>query len=192
MTAPRVSFRPLEDGDRDRLLAWRNSPQVAAYMYSDHLITPEEHARWFAEIAGDPTRAYWIIEMDRTPVGLVNLYHIHSEQCKWAYYLADPATRGLGVGAWVEFRTLDHVFSDLGLIRLWCEVLADNEAVWNLHLSFGFKVTERLEDHVIKGGVPRTVLCLKLTKEGWAERREMCAARLATRGFDLQNPSPLG
>lgn len=191
MTAPRVSFRPVEAADRDRLLAWRNSPDVAAYMYSDHVITPEEHARWFAGLGVDPSRIYWIIKMDGAPVGLVNLYDIKPGECAWAYYLADPATRGRGVGAYVEFRMLDHVSDDLRLDRLWCEVLADNEAVWKLHQSFGFEVAERLEGHVIKGGVPRTVLCLKLTKEGWAERREMCAARLAGRGFDLTAPSGL-
>ena len=68
--------------------------------------------------------------------------------------------RGQGVGAWVELRTLDHVFQDLGLSRLWCEVFVDNEAVWKLHLSFGFEVTERLEDHVVKAGVPRTAVRL--------------------------------
>jgi UDP-4-amino-4,6-dideoxy-N-acetyl-beta-L-altrosamine N-acetyltransferase len=187
VTAPQVRLRHLADEDCDRLLVWRNSPQVAAHMYSDHLITPEEHARWFAGIAGDATRAFWIIEMDRNPVGLVNLYDIHPEQCEWAYYLADPATRGQGVGAWVEFIMLDYVFATLGLDRLWCEVLAANESVWKLHLSFGFEVSARLEDHVIKDGEPHTVVRLKLTKQGWAERRELCAARLTDRGFDLEN-----
>ena len=48
MTAPNVQMRPLADGDRDRLLAWRNQPEVARWMYSDHVISPDEHARWFA------------------------------------------------------------------------------------------------------------------------------------------------
>ena len=51
--APQVELRPLREEDRDRLLAWRNSPEVAPYMYADHAITPEEHARWFTGIAGD-------------------------------------------------------------------------------------------------------------------------------------------
>ena len=46
--APRVELRRLEDEDRTRILAWRNSPDVRAYMYTDHVIAPEEHAAWFA------------------------------------------------------------------------------------------------------------------------------------------------
>ena len=48
MAAPNVELRPLNSGDKDRMLAWRNSPEVSAYMYTDHLIAPEEHERWFA------------------------------------------------------------------------------------------------------------------------------------------------
>ena len=44
MPAPRVELRPLMPGDKDRLLVWRNSPEVAAYMYTDHRITAAEHA----------------------------------------------------------------------------------------------------------------------------------------------------
>ena len=62
--APRVELRPLEAEDRDRILAWRNSPDVRAYMYTDHVIAPDEHAAWFANIDGDESRRYWIITAD--------------------------------------------------------------------------------------------------------------------------------
>ena len=42
-----VSFRKVVEEDRARLLAWRNAPAVAPYMYADHLITHAEHDRWF-------------------------------------------------------------------------------------------------------------------------------------------------
>jgi UDP-4-amino-4,6-dideoxy-N-acetyl-beta-L-altrosamine N-acetyltransferase len=185
MTAPSVSFRPVAEADRARLLAWRNAPEVAAYMYSDHVITSAEHDRWFDGQRSDSTRAYWIIEMDQTPVGLVNLYDIAADECAWAYYLADPATRGRGVGAFVEFRMLDRVFTDLGLQRLWCEVLEDNETVWKLHQSFGFEMVDRLAGRAVKGGVAEDALRLKLTRDHWAEVRPGCAARLRDRGFDV-------
>jgi UDP-4-amino-4,6-dideoxy-N-acetyl-beta-L-altrosamine N-acetyltransferase len=154
-------------------------------MYSDHAISPEEHTHWFAGLASDPARAYWIIEMDHAPVGLANLYDITADDCAWAYYLADPATRGRGVGAYVELTMLDKVFTELGLQRLYCEVLEDNEAVWKLHQSFGFETVERLVARVAKGGVARDALRLKLTRERWAEVRPGCAARLGDRGFPV-------
>jgi len=101
----KVELRPLKPADEDRLYAWRNSPEVAAFMYTEHQITPEEHARWFAGIAGDPRRDYRIIEVDGVACGPANFYDIDRVQgrASWAYYLADPSVRGKGVGGYVEF-----------------------------------------------------------------------------------------
>ena len=184
--APTIDLRPLENTDADRILAWRNSPDVRAYMYTDHIISPEEHTRWFAGIEGDETRAYWIIEMDGRPVGLANLADIDqlNQRCAWAYYLADPAVRGLGLGSYVEYWVLEYVFEGRRLAKLWCEVLAGNEAVWKLHETFGFTVEARYRAHVIKGGEPQDVLGLGMLAADWRARRPAMAERLRARGFE--------
>jgi UDP-4-amino-4,6-dideoxy-N-acetyl-beta-L-altrosamine N-acetyltransferase len=185
--APEVSLRPLEAPDSERLLRWRNSPEVAAYMYTDHQIRPDEHARWFSAIAGDARRAYWIIEMDGDPVGLANLYDIDRSngRCAWAYYLAEPQVRGKGVGSFVEYAMIEKVFGELGLHKLWCEVLASNEAVWKLHEGFGFRQEARLRDHVVKNGAREDVLGLGLLASDWAERRAGARERLVAKGYPL-------
>ena len=53
---PIVVLRTLETADRGRLLVWRNQPEIARWMYSDHPIAPEEHARWFEGALADPRR----------------------------------------------------------------------------------------------------------------------------------------
>jgi len=54
---PNVSLRDLTEADRERLHTWRNSPDVAAYMYTDHKISRAEHDRWFDGLAGDRAAA---------------------------------------------------------------------------------------------------------------------------------------
>lgn len=191
MSAPKVRLRPVARADSDRLLAWRNMPEVSAWMYSDHLISPEEHARWFAAAMADPARRYWVIEMDGAPVGLANLADISAEhrKCAWAYYLAEPAVRGKGVGSFVEFCVIDHVFATLGLNKLNCEVLIENEAVWKLHESFGFQREALFRAHVWKAGEPRDVVGLGLLAADWARQRPVSAERLAAKGFDLARPA---
>jgi UDP-4-amino-4,6-dideoxy-N-acetyl-beta-L-altrosamine N-acetyltransferase len=185
--APTVVLRPLEAADSDRLLAWRNLPEIARWMYSDHAISPDEHARWFAGALADPGRRYWIIEVDGKPVGLANLYDLAPEQGRtaWAYYLADPSTRGQGIGAFVEYWVIERVFRDLGLTKLWCEVLIDNEAVWRLHEGFGFQREALFRQHVRKAGELTDVVGLGLLASDWAATREASRARLIARGFDL-------
>lgn len=180
-----VNLRPLRAEDGPRVLAWRNSPEVAAYMYSDHQISAAEHARWLAgAVAGG---LYWIIQLDGAPVGLANLADLNPDarRCAWAYYLADPATRGRGVGGAVEYIVLQHVFETLKLNKLWCEVLAENEPVWRLHKGFGFTREARLRDHVWKGGRFQDVIGLGVLASDWSVARPACEARLIAKGHDL-------
>lgn len=184
-----VHLRPVAAADRARLLDWRNRPAVAAYMYTDHKISPEEHAAWFASAMAADDRRYWIIELDGAPVGLANLAGIDQvrRRCEWAYYLAEPETRGRGVGAAVEYVVIDHVFGALGMHKLWCEVLIENEAVWRLHESFGFTREALYRDHVWKAGRFQDVVGLGLLEDDWAKVRPACAQRLAQRGYDGAN-----
>jgi len=185
VTAPTVTLRDLTPDDSNRILAWRNSEAVRPYMYTDHLISADEHARWFAGIPGDDRRRYWIIELDGRPVGLANLYDIDRRhgRCAWAYYLADPAVRGLGLGSYIEFWIIEQVFGPQGLTKLWCEVLASNEAVWRLHEKHGFVQEARFRRHVVKDGAGVDVLGLGLLAEDWAVKRGEMAARLKDKGF---------
>lgn len=185
--APTVVLRASQATDRDRLLAWRNQPEIAAWMYTDHEITAAEHARWFAAALEDPRRRYWIIEADGEAVGLANLYDIDGQarRCAWAYYIAGAAARGKGVGACAEFLVIERVFGELGLNKLWCEVLVENTGVLNMHRSFGFEREALLRQHVWKGAEPRDVIGLGLLAADWAGRRAESLARLRRRGFVL-------
>jgi UDP-4-amino-4,6-dideoxy-N-acetyl-beta-L-altrosamine N-acetyltransferase len=185
--APSVELRPLAPADSDQLLAWRNQPEVARWMYSDHLISPEEHGRWFAGAQADARRRYWVIEADGKPVGLANLYDIAPEhrRCAWAYYLADPSTRGQGIGAFVEFWVIEQVFGPMGLNKLWCEVLIDNAPVWRLHEGFGFTREALFRAHVIKDGAPADVVGLGMLAADWERQREASRERLRSRGFEV-------
>ena len=187
MSGPRVELRDVTDGDRDRLRDWRNQPDVAQWMYADAVIGPEDHARWFAAALADPSRRYWIIELEGEPVGLANLADISPahRRCAWAYYLASPAVRGKGVGAYVEYWMIEHVFRTLGLAKLWCEVLVENEAVWKLHESFGFRREALLRQHVWKNGEPRDVVGLGLLAQDWTAVREASRERLRAKGYAL-------
>jgi UDP-4-amino-4,6-dideoxy-N-acetyl-beta-L-altrosamine N-acetyltransferase len=118
-----VQFRPLEPEDGDQVLAWRNSPDVAAYMYADQVITASEHALWLEAALTKDDRRYWVIEADGMGVGVANLAHIDRtvRRCELGHYIADPQMRGKGVGACVEYILLQQVFEVLKLNKLWCE-----------------------------------------------------------------------
>src|SRR5271168_3035220 len=91
-----MALRPLRAADSEQLLRWRNLPQVARYMYTEHEISAAEHAAWFERALNDPTRRYWIIVADGVDIGLGNLYDISTthRRCFWAFYIGDAEVRG--------------------------------------------------------------------------------------------------
>jgi UDP-4-amino-4,6-dideoxy-N-acetyl-beta-L-altrosamine N-acetyltransferase len=187
-----VRLRLVAPDDSARVLAWRNSPQVAAYMYTDHAISQAEHDRWFQAACAAPDRRYWIIEMDGAPVGLANLARIDeaARRCEWAYYLGEASTRGQGLGARIEYIVLRHVFETRGLNKLWCEVLLGNEAVWKLHQSFGFVREALFRAHVFKDGRFEDVVGLGMLRSDWQAARPGIEARLREKGWDPEALEP--
>jgi UDP-4-amino-4,6-dideoxy-N-acetyl-beta-L-altrosamine N-acetyltransferase len=166
-----ISFRPLRPDDRDRLLEWRNLPDVATYMYTDHRISVTEHAKWFNLAIGDPTRRYWVIELDGHPVGLASLYDISAahRRAYLALYLAEDHARGRGVGLATDRFLMRHAFVDLGLEKLCAEALSSNERGVNVHLHFGFRIDGVLRQHVLKAGQRLDVVTMSLLRDEWAK-----------------------
>jgi len=180
-----VALRDVRPEDKETIREWRNLPEVAAYMYSDHYITAQEHEKWFEGIFSDPTRRYWVIKYEEEDVGLVNLYNIDntSKRCYWAFYLISPNIRGRGVGSFIEYSILCYVFDRLDFNKLCCEVLSFNHKVIDMHVSFGFSQEGYFRRHVIKGGQLLDVVSLSILREEWESRKPQIEQRLRKKGL---------
>ena len=161
-----IRLREVTDKDSAQMLAWRNLPDVAKYMYSDHKISQAEHDAWFAGMMADPKKVYWVIESDGKDVGTACIY-LKGDETHWAFYIADPGERGKGTGAAVEFMVLREVFENRGLDRLCCEVYAFNEPVIKLHKKVGFQETGIIENHSQKDGEWLDVVSLAFDAADW-------------------------
>jgi UDP-4-amino-4,6-dideoxy-N-acetyl-beta-L-altrosamine N-acetyltransferase len=152
-------------------------------MYTDHVITPEEHGSWFQRVTTDTRYKIWIIADGSEGVGLANLYAIDyaNRRCYWAYYVADPLRRGTGIGSATEFLVLAFVFDRLQLNKLCCEVLSFNTPVVAVHLKFGFTQEGLLRQHIYKGGKYHEVVSLGLLREEWERSKRQMAERIQQR-----------
>lgn len=179
------SLRDVRPEDKDTIFYWRNLPEVAQYMYTDHEITPAEHENWFAGIFHNAKTHYWIIQCDGEDVGLASIYDIDiiNKRCYWAFYIASPNVRGKGVGSYVEYTILEYVFTELGLNKLCCEVLGFNEAVVNMHQKFGFQQEGVFRQHRWKRGAPLDVVCLAILREEWLAIADQIAEKLRGRNI---------
>lgn len=164
-----IQLRLLQEVDLEKVRGWRNSPEVAQYMYTEELITKVQQKAWFNKVKDDKSSQYWIIEYDKKSIGLASLTNINPilSSCYWAFYLGDTTLRGGGVGSKVEFNILRYVFEELNLNKLRCEVLISNPKVISLHEKFGFRREAYYRQHVKKNGVFHDAVGLAMLKQEW-------------------------
>ena len=180
-----VVLRDIRPEDKPLILTWRNSPDVARYMYTDHLITAEEHEKWFQTTRNDSRTRYWIITYNQQDVGLAYLYNIDRQhkRCYWGSYIANSSLRGSGVGSVSEYRIIRYVFEGLNFDRLCCEVLASNTFVIEMHKQFGFVQEGYFREHVVKGGQRVNVISLAVLRKEWESKKIEVESRLQRKGL---------
>jgi UDP-4-amino-4,6-dideoxy-N-acetyl-beta-L-altrosamine N-acetyltransferase len=186
-----INFRRVCDGDAFAIRTWRNDPNVARFMYTDHQISEQEHRAWFAQIQKERSARYWIIEVAGKSVGLVNVTDLNFDRksASWAFYLADPGIRGRGIGLYVEYCVLCCVFGHWALETLRCEVLETNPDISALHKSVGFKEAGRLPERAIKDGQPVDSIAYAIERGAWVSiHRVQLEERIRARG---RTPRPL-
>ena len=180
-----ISLRDIAPDDQEKILQWRNLPEVRKFMYTDHEITPEEHRAWFSRTLRDPSCKYWVIVCDEEDVGLAYIFNIDNRnlRCYWGFYVIGSNVRGKGVGSFAEFFVLRFVFENLRLQKLCGEVLEFNQAVLNMHKKFGFVEEGLLRKHVMKGDDFVDVVCISMLRDEWEAKKTGIEVRLKAKGI---------
>jgi UDP-4-amino-4,6-dideoxy-N-acetyl-beta-L-altrosamine N-acetyltransferase len=178
------ALRDVGMDDKELIYSWRNHPETAKYMYTDHDINPEEHERWLRKVLNDRSCRYWILQSDGQDVGVLSITQIdqHNRRCYWAFYL-DPELRGKGVGSFAEISVLRYVFDELQFNKLCAEVLGFNQPVVEMHKRFGFVQEGLMRKHIFKQGQWHDVVAIAILREEWEAIRPKIEARLKAKGI---------
>lgn len=173
------SIRPIEVNDKDRILLWRNSERVRCNMYTDQIISRQEHDAWFARVLTDTPAHYLIFMHKESPIGFISFTNISAAngRCYWAFYLGETDVPR-GVGSVMEFFALDYAFLTLKIRKLCCEVFSFNESVIKLHEKFGFAQEGRLVEHYLKNMNYEDIVSLAKFGLNWIDERIVFKARL--------------
>ncbi|GAK99705.1 UDP-4-amino-4,6-dideoxy-N-acetyl-beta-L-altrosamine N-acetyltransferase [Nonlabens ulvanivorans] len=175
-----IKLIPLTEDKLELVRTWRNSTEVSSYMYTESIITAEQQSKWFDSVRDDKSSQYWIIEFDGKDLGLASLTNIDNNlsSCYWAFYLGDTSVRGAGIGAKVEFKVLSHVFDELNLNKLRCEVFEFNNNVIKMHEKFGFRREAFYREHCFKNKDWQNVIGLAMLKKEWETTKELLKTRI--------------
>ena len=169
-----IKLTELTDNDIELVREWRNSDEVAKYMYTENKISSEQQKKWFASIQNRADCKYWLIEYDGRKLGVANLIDINHtlQSCYWAFYLGDSSIRGAGIGSKVEYNVLSYVFDELKLNKLRCEVFVENDKVIKMHEKFGFRREAYYREHCIKGEIKLDVVGLAILESEWNQLKK--------------------
>ncbi len=146
------AIRFIVDDDLPYLLRWRNLESVRKYMYTDHIISPEEHARWYDTIKADQAKAYLMFTYEHRPVGLSNFNGVNPEEgkCLWGFYLGETDLPK-GSGTILGYLSLNYIFEQRDINKVSGEVLDFNLPSRNFFERLGFQHEGIMRKYARKG-----------------------------------------
>ena len=171
-------LRAMTESDLELVLVWRNQERIRLAMYTDHVISRDEHYAWFKRVTDEQKTQHFIFEYDSVPVGVINVVNVDmaANRCAWGFYVGAENLPD-GTGSAMGFVALEHLFEVLGFRKVIGEVLADNDASLSYHRRLGFVEEGRFVEHVLKGGRYVDVVTFAIFDRDWSRIKDQLAAR---------------
>lgn len=167
-------LRAVVERDLPVLLAWRNTERIRNVMYSNHVITWQEHYEWFQRSQGEQyTNKHYVFLQGHTPLGVVNFTDITMihKRLTWGFYIG-AASAPKGSGVTMATLALDKAFEEFGMHKICGEVLLDNVKSINYHERLGFVREGVLKQHIFKDNHYVDVIVFGLFYEAWQKSRK--------------------
>ena len=117
----------------------RNNEIIRSKMFNKNFITRFNHNKWFIKIKNNSNEDFFLIYYKEILCGGLGIKNVNSKlkECDWAFFISNNSNFP-GLGASIEFKSINFLFKKYGLHRLYCYVLKENQSVINLHKKFFF------------------------------------------------------
>ena len=157
LAADGLLLRPWRPGDEDDLVRYANNREIWRNL-SDRFPHPytAESARWWIDLQQQKKGAEWAfaIELDGEAIGGIGVSPGVDLQVKVAeigYWLGEPFW-GRGIATRALVRLTDWAFAELGLVRVFANVLEWNPASARVLEKAGYQLEARLSKSIFKDG----------------------------------------
>lgn len=154
----RVVLRAIEESDLELMVEWLNDPAIAHMVVGFSFPTSRaQQAEWFRKSTSDRDTQRWIVAdaSDGSAIGLTGLWNIdwHNRHALTALKIGPQAARGKGLGTDAILTVMAYAFFQVGLNRLWSEILPYNVASYKAYVEkCGWRVEGLLREHVYRDG----------------------------------------
>ena len=126
----KIILRPISESDTERIVQWRNQPEIRKCFLDRRDLTREIHIKWLNEIVKTGRAVQWIICEKETekPLGTVYLRDIDQTnfKCEFGLYIGELKYQGLGYGKEAVNLVTEYAFRGLKLRKVYSRIMAEN------------------------------------------------------------------
>ena len=151
-----IRLREPYPSDAPLIVEWRNASRK--FFFGEDPITLADHRQFMQRRDG----FYFIIERieDGKPVGVIALYNVsyRHKRAEYGRFLIAPEERRKGYGEEALRLLLRFAFGELGLFKVYGDILSNNHAAIRLDRKIGFFKEALFPKHVLKDGKRHNVM----------------------------------
>ncbi len=165
-----MRLRPLETKDIPGMLEWMHDPAVNRFFRFDASGMDEKKAAGFVESAakgGTSLHLACVNEADEY-LGTISLKNIDAENKTAEYAISfRRAAQGTGAARYATREILRRAFEELGLEKVYLDVLEENGHACRFYEKQGFQPEGCLRQHILLAGRRQNLRLYGILKEEW-------------------------
>lgn len=152
-----VVLRAVEESDLSNLAMWLNDPAISHFVVGwSFPVSLAQQKQWFERSLGDTrTQRFMVDTKEGETIGVTGLWNIdwQSRHALTAVKLGSESVRGKGYGRDAIMTLMAYAFHDVGLNRLWTDILQFNRGSYRTYVEkCGWKVEGILREQVYRDG----------------------------------------
>lgn len=174
-----VELNKLDQKTIHTIRIWRNQPFVREKMYTQNMITEEEHQKYIEKVKKDPNRGIYVFYLDNEPFGVYQ-YEIHLEgnYVTNGNYLISEEYQCMGYGVIQIYFINEIIFKILKCHKSYGEVIDYNKNVIMINKKMGANLDGILRQHILQGGIYHDIYCYSMFEEEWEENKKKIEKKL--------------
>lgn len=174
-----ITLRKLTEDDTANIVRWRNSDSVRKNLFSQALLTEEQHMQYFMSIVQAGKCEQYIITVtengEPNDIGTAFIKNIDrlNRKGEFGMFIGEKSAQGKGYALPVVKQMLEIAFSELKLHRVYLSVMADNIPAIKTYERAGFLREGCLTDDYLRRDAFVDVLVMGILENNWHKEKEI-------------------
>ena len=168
----KIILRAIEENDLQILLKWTNDPSISELVGGwSFPLSIGNQKEWYINNLKDPKNKRFIVETKESKaIGLTGLWSIdwQNRHALTALKIGEKNIRGKGYGTDAIMTIMAYAFFEVGLNKLWGEIINYNIASYKAYIEkCGWKVEGILRQHIYRKGKFYDLIRVGILKESF-------------------------